>query len=268
MLSQRLITAAVGIPIILAIIYLGGALYTAIVAVILAIAAIEFVHMLTGTQRPVWRPTRLALAAAAVCAAMAIAVDAADFEWPPELVILVAIAMVFVIVRGVQHIEVPDWATVPGAAAYIGLLGSYFVLLRGLDDDGNWVFWAVICTWLTDTSAYATGKLVGRHKMAPSISPGKTWEGTAGAIVGGFAAMVAVGLLLDLPVSVGDAIVLGLLLPGLAVVADLAESVLKRSAGVKDTSEMVPGHGGFLDRLDSLLFTVPLVYLYAVWVVK
>jgi phosphatidate cytidylyltransferase len=103
--------------------------------------------------------------------------------------------------------------------------------------------------------------------MAPSISPGKTWEGTIGALVGGFAVVCIVAWALDLPVITWQAALLGLTLPGVAVLADLGESALKRGAGVKDTSVLVPGHGGFLDRLDSLLFKVPLVYYFATWIV-
>lgn len=268
MLAQRLLTAAIGIPIIVAVIYVGGILFTAVVAVILAIAAIEFVHMMMREERPLWRPSPVALVAAVGVAAMPIIVDVDDFEWPPELAILLALAMLYILVRGVPDFALPSGAAILAAVAYVGLLGSYFVLLRDLDDDGHWVFWAVLSTWGTDTSAYAVGKLIGRHKMAPGISPGKTWEGTIGALVGGLAIVVALSWALDLPVSTSEAILLGLLLPTVAVLADLGESVLKRSAGVKDTSELVPGHGGFLDRLDSLLFTVPLVYSFAVWVVQ
>jgi phosphatidate cytidylyltransferase len=267
MLAQRLLTAAIGIPIIVGVIYVGGHVFTAVVCVILAIAAIEFVHMMTRAERPLWRPNPVAIVAAGGAAALPIAVDA-GVEWPPELAIIVGIAMLYILGRGAPKFALPWWAAVLAAVAYVGLLGSYFVLLRDLDDDRNWVFWAVLATWGTDTCAYAVGKLVGRHKMAPSISPGKTWEGTIGALVGGLVVVVALGWALPLPVSLGEAVLLGLLLPTVAVMADLGESVLKRSAGVKDTSELVPGHGGFLDRLDSLLFTVPLVYYVAVWVVQ
>ena len=159
-----------------------------------------------------------------------------------------------------------DWVAVVAAVVYVGFLGSYLVLLRDLDDDGEWVFLAVISTWIADTFAYFTGKLIGRNKMAPRISPGKTWEGTAGGIVGAIVAVVAIDLILDLPMSTGEALWLGAMLGPVAVLADLGESMLKRGAGVKDTSELVPGHGGLLDRLDSILFTVPLVYYFAIWV--
>jgi phosphatidate cytidylyltransferase len=159
------------------------------------------------------------------------------------------------------------WLAIVAAILYVGILGSYLVLLRNLDDGERWVLLVVLSTWGTDTCAYAVGKLIGRHKMAPRISPGKTWEGTAGGLVGGLIVVVALNWPLDLPVSTGQAVVLGLILPAVAVLADLGESALKRGAGVKDTSVLVPGHGGLLDRLDSLLFTVPLVYYFAVWVV-
>jgi len=159
------------------------------------------------------------------------------------------------------------WMSVPVAVGYIGVLGAHFVPLRDLDGDGGWVFLAILATWSTDTFAYGVGRLIGRRKIAPRISPGKTLEGTAAGLAGGLASVIVIAEVLDLPMSVGEAALLGALLPAAAVLGDLVESHIKRGAGVKDTSDLVPGHGGFLDRLDSLLFTVPLVYYFAIWVV-
>jgi CDP-diglyceride synthetase len=218
-------------------------------------------------ERPLWPPSAAAVAAVAGVVTVTIAADVAVDEWPPELVAVVGVAMLYVLVRGVPATTWPWWAAIVAALVYVGILGSYLVLLRDLDSGENWVLLAVLSTWGADTCAYAIGKLIGRHKMAPGISPGKTWEGTAGGLGGGLAVVVALNWPLDLPVSTGQAVLLGLTLPAVAVLADLGESKLKRGAGVKDTSALVPGHGGFLDRLDSLLFTVPLVYYFAVWVV-
>lgn len=267
MLAQRLLTAAVGIPIVIAVILIGGHLFTAVACVILGLGALEFVHMVQREERPLWQPSPAAMAAVGAVVAVTIAADVAVDEWPPELVAAVGLAMLYVLIRGVPWIALSWWAAIVGAMAYVGILGSYLVLLRNLDDGESWVLLAVVSTWGADTCAYAVGKLIGRHKMAPSISPGKTWEGTIGGLIGGLAVVVALNWPLDLPVSTGQAVVLGLILPVVAVLADLGESKLKRGAGVKDTSALVPGHGGFLDRLDSLLFTVPLVYYFAVWVV-
>jgi phosphatidate cytidylyltransferase len=267
MLGQRLLTAAVGIPIVIAVILIGGHLFTAVACVILGLGALEFVHMAQRDKRPLWQPSAAGLIAVAGVVAVTIAADVAVDEWPPELVTVVGVAMLYVLVRGTPWIALPWWAAIVAAIAYVGVLGSYLVLLRNLDNGENWVLLAVLATWGADTCAYAFGKLVGRHKMAPGISPGKTWEGTAGGLVGGLAVVLALSWALDLPVSAGQAVLLGMTLAAVAVLADLGESALKRGAGVKDTSELVPGHGGFLDRLDSLLFTVPLVYYFAVWIV-
>ncbi len=222
--------------------------------------------MVQRDERPLFRPSPSALAAVAGVVAITIVADA-WVEWPPEFVFVSAAAVLYVLVRGAPANPWPAWAAIGAALVYVGVLGSYLVLLRGLHSGENWVLLAVLSTWGADTCAYAVGKLIGRRKMAPRISPGKTWEGTIGGLVGGLIVVVAINWPLDLPVSTGEAAMLGLVLPGVAVLADLGESALKRGAGVKDTSVLVPGHGGFLDRLDSLLFTVPLVYYFATWIV-
>lgn len=268
MLAQRLLTAAIGIPIILAVVLLGGPLYTLVAAAILAIAAVELVAALDPYPgRSLWQPRPTALVAAAGVVATVIAADN-GFE-APGLVLLGAggLAGLITIARSDRTGASREWLVVLATVAYVGLLGSNLVTLRELDDDGHWLLLALLATWLTDTAAYAVGKLIGRHKMAPKLSPGKTWEGTIGGLVGGLAAVVALNWPLDLPMDYGEAAVLGLVLPIVAVLADLGESALKRGAGVKDTSELVPGHGGLLDRLDSLLFTLPVVYYFATWVV-
>jgi phosphatidate cytidylyltransferase len=267
-LAQRVITAAVGIPIILAVVLIGGVLYTIVAAAILAVAALELVAMLAPNgeePRPFWQLTVAGVAAVAGVVLVVAGADTGFDEWTAAVVTGVGLAFLIAMLR--QPVEgAVDWVAVVAAVAYVGFLGSHLVLLRDLDDDGEWVFLAVISTWIADTFAYFTGKLLGRNKMAPRISPGKTWEGTAGGIVGAIIAAVAVDLILDLPMSTGEALWLGAMLGPVAVLADLGESMLKRGAGVKDTSELVPGHGGLLDRLDSILFTVPLVYYFAIWV--
>jgi phosphatidate cytidylyltransferase len=147
-------------------------------------------------------------------------------------------------------------------AVYVPFLLSFGVLLLLPDSDRG--KWRVLCTLfavvLSDTGGYVVGVLLGRHKMAPSISPGKTWEGFAGSIL---AAAIGSGFLLhfllDIPVYWG--LLFGAVISIVAVVGDLAESMLKRDLGVKDMSNLLPGHGGVMDRLDSILFAVPTAYL-------
>jgi phosphatidate cytidylyltransferase len=150
---------------------------------------------------------------------------------------------------------------------YFGVLASYFVLLREGSNGRDWLFFAVIAVWVTDTGAYFVGRMLGRHKLAPAISPAKTIEGSLGSFVAGFAAVFVLNEALDLGLAVEHRVALGLLLPPVIMVGDLAESALKRALAIKDSSGLVPGHGGIADRLDSLLFAAPLVYYYLRWVV-
>jgi phosphatidate cytidylyltransferase len=145
---------------------------------------------------------------------------------------------------------------------YIGLTLSYLLLIRGLPDGTLWVFFVVLVTWAGDTGAYVAGKSLGRHALAPVISPKKTYEGLAGGLL--FACILAlVAREWFLPaLSPRDCLLLGLLLTVAGLVGDLAESAIKRSAGFKDSGALIPGHGGMLDRLDSLLFTAPVFYYY------
>ena len=273
MLAQRLITAAAGIPIIITVVVIGGEIYTGVAALILVLAAVEFVAALEPLidpalpRRRVWRPRLHALPAVIGVVIIVLESDNAELDnWTGAVVVAFGLAFAVMLMPDAQT-ALRSWLVTIAAVAYIGILGSYLVLLRDLDSDGYWLLLAVLGTWATDTFAYATGKLIGRHKMAPRISPGKTWEGTIGGLVGGFAAVVALNWPLDLSMTYGEAALIGALLPAAAIIADLGESMIKRGAGVKDTSDLVPGHGGFLDRLDSLLFTVPLVYYVAIWVV-
>ena len=154
---------------------------------------------------------------------------------------------------------------------YVAWLGNFITRINFTSDQGRYfVMLLVVVTKFTDMGAYIIGSTLGRHKMIPRISPKKTWEGTIGGIafaVGGAvmclywphqlsAGIVASGM------NLTHALTLGLLLGIAAVIGDLAESLIKREAGVKDSSNISPGHGGALDMLDSFLFTAPLLYVY------
>ena len=144
------------------------------------------------------------------------------------------------------------WVVIPFAA---------LVLMR-LDEAGlQWTVLAFLVTFATDTSAYAVGRAMGRRKLAPSVSPGKTWEGAVGGLVGAAAASAALVALLDgIEGRLLPAVILGLALGVAAQAGDLLESKVKRMADAKDSGRLIPGHGGLLDRLDSLLPVFPLVY--------
>ena len=149
-------------------------------------------------------------------------------------------------------------------AAYVVLPFAALISLRLGDAGLQWTALAFLATFATDTSAYAVGRLIGRRRMAPSISPGKTWEGAAGGLLGAVAASVAlVALLEGVETCLLPAVALGMSVGVAAQAGDLFESWLKRKAGVKDSGALIPGHGGLLDRLDSLLPVFVVVYAAA-----
>lgn len=285
MLAQRVITAAVGIPIIIGLTLLGGLPYAIIAGAILGIASLEY-YVATdpalagrgpqsaGPESPIspgpaafLRQRGTAMLGAAIAGALAIAAREGFDELTGVLAIGVAALFVPLVLRGEPEEGLQDFAWVAPGIAYIGFLGAHLVLLRELGDDGKWVFLVVLGTWSTDTFSYFAGRAFGRHHPVPSISPGKTTEGFIAGFAGGFASIMVLDMVFDLPMSTQEAAVLGLLFPVAAMVGDLAESLIKRGSHIKDTSGLVPGHGGFLDRLDSILFTAPLVYYFVIWAV-
>ncbi len=261
MLRTRVLTAAVGLPIILAAILLGDPPFTVLVAVALAVATAEF--MLGAGNRLV---DPITLLAAAGSASLAIAPHAGLVERDAALTAFLVAALALLVFSGEPVQMAPKFLSAAAAVAYIGWLGHHFVLLHELPEGRDWVLLALLATFAGDTGAYAVGMKVGRHKMAPRISPKKSWEGLAGGIVAATAVIVLVYALGAQEFDALAAVVLGFAIAALGPIGDLAESMLKRGMGVKDASWLVPGHGGFMDRLDSLLFTVPAVYYFATWV--
>jgi phosphatidate cytidylyltransferase len=145
--------------------------------------------------------------------------------------------------------------------SYVVFLGSFALLLTGREGGQWWALGFLIVVISTDTGAYASGLLLGKHKMAPRISPKKTWEGFAGSVLAATIAGVLVALfMIDQPVWVG--LLFGVCLALAATLGDLSESLIKRDLGIKDISTWLPGHGGFLDRVDSVLPSAAVAYAF------
>jgi phosphatidate cytidylyltransferase len=279
LLAQRVGAAVVAIPILIALIWIGGWPYTIAAALILGVAAAEFSHL-----KAPWLsvPTLLAGSYAALLAVSAFTVGLTPMLLLTGGLAVSALPALYLwLRRGSTFAERVVWLVI--GVSYVGLLGSTIVLLRDIDrqtvvtflTDGtvtvtteegggrDWVFLTLFATFAVDTSAYFTGRAIGRHKLAPAISPKKTWEGFFGGYVGGFAAVLALKATLDVQAGTGATLLIAATLPLAAAAGDLIESWVKRRTGVKDASELIPGHGGMLDRLDSLLLTFPLVYFVA-----
>jgi phosphatidate cytidylyltransferase len=159
-----------------------------------------------------------------------------------------------------------DAAVISFGVLYIGWLLGHLILLRGLEQGEYLIFFLFLVTWACDAGAYYVGKGFGRRPLAPRLSPNKTVEGAVGGLAASvLAAIVARQWFLPF-LSAADSVVLGLLLGVLGQIGDLTESMFKRSSGVKDSGYFLPGHGGILDKMDSLIFTTPLFYYYLLWV--
>jgi len=155
-----------------------------------------------------------------------------------------------------------DTAVLVFGVFYIAWLVGHMILIRQFEEGSLLIFFLFLVTWANDVAAYYTGTFLGRHAMAPEISPKKTWEGAVGGLLGSIAAAFACRALFLESLRPLDALWLGLLLGVAGPLGDLCESALKRSAGVKDSGTLIPGHGGILDRIDSLIFASPAFYYY------
>ena len=177
----------------------------------------------------------------------------------------VVLPLLWVMLRKNRDGACSSWAFTLAGVLYLGWLASRYVALIELPQGRDWVILALFCTFACDTSAYFVGRALGRHKMAPGISPGKTWEGA----VGGLAGTIAVGLVIawwfKLPMSVLQALGLSVAISIFAQTGDLVESLFKRNMGTKDSGNVLPGHGGVLDRIDGVVFAGLVVYYYVIW---
>jgi phosphatidate cytidylyltransferase len=192
-----------------------------------------------------------------------------DMKYTPQLltaaVILPLIWLVFQ--PDIKHAAV-NWAWLIVGMLYLGWMLSHFIPMRQLDSGRDWVILAIVGNVASDTIAFQCGLKWGRRRMAPKISPAKSWEGAVAGFIGAVAIVIVLGTFLPtLHLPYWQSAVLGILIGIFAPLGDLAESLLKRSTGVKDSGNCVPGHGGILDRLDSILFTVVVVYYFVTWVI-
>jgi phosphatidate cytidylyltransferase len=258
--ASRLLVAAVGLPLVLGMLWLGGWwLFT-----LVAVAACVGVHEFVTTARPL-RPL-----APAVYGGVLLALVGARSGGLLWLLggFLTTFALAFVL-HALSSTRAPTTAAIGSTvlgSAWIGLGLGFVLLLRQMHAEGRLIgFTVVLAVFAADTVAYLTGRLAGRHRLAPRLSPKKTWEGlVGGAVAGIFVAFIALYDTRDHYLTIGEAIVLGLVVVVTAVLGDLFESALKRDLEVKDTGRLLGGHGGMLDRVDALLFAAPAAYYLVV----
>lgn len=260
-LASRVLTGVVGIPLMLGLVWAGGWPFAALCAAVALVGSLEYAAL--------WRAANLRVDAHALVAANVMLVGAAGLgarALLPTFSGLVLLILSYYVIRH-RHLDIQGAMVSLGGLVYLGWLLAHWVLLRGqagpvwppaADPGLMRMLFAILCTWATDSGAYFGGRALGRHKLAPALSPGKTVEG----LLVGSAASAAVGALLsgDAGWTVTFGALLGVLVAMAGHLGDLTESALKRHAGVKDSGTLLPGHGGVLDRFDSMLWTVILVY--------
>jgi phosphatidate cytidylyltransferase len=282
---QRVLSGLVGLPaLVFCVFWRGGLPFMVGIAVLSLIGLAEFYG---ACRKQGYRP--LSWLGYAASALFLLAAHASGREWigdrmSPTLTSLLLVGLVVELGRQ-ERAPVRNLGATLLGAVYVGWLFSYLILLRNdgagllarvgghltqrlpgpLGDAGAWVVLLVVfSTWACDTAAFFTGRAFGRHRLAPALSPGKTVEGAIGGWLGAVAMALLLGGVLGLEARTGAA--LGVLIGVLAQVGDLCESALKRELGVKDFGGLLPGHGGVLDRFDSLLLTAPVVYyVLALW---
>jgi len=256
-LALRLATAAVGIPLLLLLVWAGGLWLIALV-VTLVLLGVQELYGLGGVERH-WaqRLPGLTFAAFLVLAGWGLGVQAV-------LLVAVGLLTLFVSHRW-PPVSARSWLLTLGGPLYLGGALSHALLLRDLEQGTAWLLLAILTAFSVDTKAYFTGRALGRHRMAPRISPGKTWEGAVGGLAGGIGAATFLVWVFGLPLELALAPLLGLGVSLVAQAGDLFESAVKRAGDAKEAGHLLPGHGGILDRLDSVVLTLVLVYHVAKW---
>ncbi len=274
MLRQRVLSALFLIPILFVSIWFGDPWFSVVVAVAALLGVVEFYGMFTqkrwqlltlfGTLWTLFfifnahythsygsETTQLLVTSALVTSA----------------VILSLLCSLFLRSSGDKVLF--GWAWSLAGVLYMGWLLSHWILLMNSGEwvGRDWVLLALFSTFAFDTTAYFVGRAFGKHKMAPTISPGKTWEGAIGGLAGAIAAVIILALILHTPLDIGygKLVFIGFAVGVFAQIGDLAESMLKRSTGLKQSGDLIPGHGGILDRLDSIVFTGVVVYYCLRW---
>lgn len=264
--AGRPLWQAIAVGLLLGGLFVGSLLFSPIlffvfIATLVSLAVVELVTALRekGSRLPRWWMVVVSLA-----------VVASGYLFGPDGMLL----GLFIAIMAVGIGRVIDSAVTPEArptllrdvqggifvVVYVPFLATFAIVTQAAAGGQWWVFAAVVTVVAVDTSAYATGLAFGRHKLAPQISPAKTWEGLAGATVAALIAGMSFGEFL-LGIGWAQGALLALLLVGSATMGDLVESLIKRDLGIKDMSSLLPGHGGFMDRLDSALPSMAVVYV-------
>jgi phosphatidate cytidylyltransferase len=260
-LVKRVLSIVVILPIVILAVWLGTWTTTLLVAFFTGMAAWEYADLFKSGK---YQPNTVLIVAGSILLVFARQIAA----FPGSSLVLVTFIMVLMIYhtfayqRGVETAAV-DFAISLAGVAYLGWMMGYFVSLRGLENGFYWIALAFLASMFSDMGAFLIGRKIGRTKMMTRVSPNKSWEGYIGGVVVAIllTGLIAWGVHQFIPaVTLQAGLVIGLVVSVLAPLGDFGESMLKRPFGIKDSSDRIPGHGGFLDRIDAFLWAAVIGY--------
>jgi phosphatidate cytidylyltransferase len=258
MLKQRVISAIVLIPIVAVLAWLGGWWMTGFVAIYAGVTAWELFRMLArlAFARPVM--------GLGVPMTALLVLEGGMAQDPIRLQALLTIFILIGLVTALflNRPNAPtDMLITLGGAFFLGMSLRFLALLRNRPEGLWWLILTAVTVWVVDSGAYFTGRAIGKHKFWPRISPKKTWEGFFGGLIAGAIVAALMAQFMVPGVRWQQGVMLGAVIGAVGPLGDLSESLFKRQSGVKDSSNLIPGHGGFFDRIDSFIFAAPVVFL-------
>jgi phosphatidate cytidylyltransferase len=265
-LLPRLAAIGVGVPCLYIITLRGGVFFLLLINLMILLGLSEFFKLMRAKG---FEPSSVLGYTAAIAVSLTV------YRGGPALTLLLTLILLMIMIREVFRPKVdqalPNIAVTVLGVMYVGWLGCHFVMLRELPGNlgvadphlgARLVFFAALVIWACDIFAYVVGILVGKRRLMPHISPAKTWAGAIGGLAGGASAGWLCAQTFLTVITPLSGVLLGLASAVLGQLGDLVESMFKRDAGLKDSARLIPGHGGILDRMDSLLFSVPILYYW------
>lgn len=269
MFLKRALVTLILLPVGLTLIVIGGWAYVGLVALVLALAAWEYARLFHAGGMA---PATLLLVVGTLGIAIGRAMDGfTSAPWLVSLLILAVMTYHLVDYERGRDQAASDFSITLAGMFYIGWLGAYLISVRDLPDGLWWLLIILPAVWLADSAAYLVGSRIGRHKMTRRLSPKKSWEGYFGGVVAGALGGAALAALFQFLAAPGSTItwprgaLLGLVLALLTTLGDLGESMIKRQVGAKDSGDLLPGHGGVFDRIDSWLWAGVIGFYLITW---
>jgi phosphatidate cytidylyltransferase len=272
MIVKRIVTGLAIAVIVAIFVCIGGIPFAAAVCIIATLASLEFYRIVKsrGVQPLSW--LGIVFSILLIVNAYIQQYDFSFLPYPRDftlallLALMTLIPLIWLLFRTNKDNAFINWGWTVAGILYIGWLISFYVQIRLMENGIGWIFLVVSCTALCDVGAYVVGSNLGKHAMASSVSPGKTWEGSAGGLAISIIIAVILAIAFKLPLYYWQMIAAGLIIGIFAQLGDLVESLLKRNMHAKDAGSLLPGHGGILDRIDSHLLVAPVAYYLIVLV--